>query len=171
MLAVFLAAASVSCGPGTCKEPSETGAGATGTVGYTIGDGRSTSATLAGELDVSNDALHYEDTFVDADGASRGYTLSLTGLGANRTIDLAGHGQVCFPRQSGGADVCSDLAGTITLGALSADCSKPVQGIYSCAESVDGTLDVTSAWQGTTFALHATLAERGSWTTETCEED
>jgi hypothetical protein len=169
VLAFVLLRCAVACS-GECRSPVESGPGATGSITYVEGDGRSATSVLVSEVEVSNDELALTGAFQDADRSSRGYTLTLTGLAANTTTDLRGHGQICFAREQNGAAVCADVTGSIVLGALSADCSKPTAGIYSCAESVTATLSVQSAWSGTAWSLGATLSTSGRWASEKCED-
>jgi hypothetical protein len=170
--ALALALVATGCeGFGTCQEVVEDGPGLTGTLAYTLGDGTRLEATLErswvrltgkAEITIAGD-------FMDAFGRDRHYTLRIGEL-APGLLDVAGRGAICLVRQTGSPEVCSDLVGSIDVRQLAYECYEHESGISACAETRELALHVTSAWQGTTFALDGSELTIGSWVDTECAD-
>jgi hypothetical protein len=156
---------------GVCLSPEQDGPGLAGTMSYTTADGARSDATLEGASThmVSRDAIAIHGGFVDAFGRRRSYELRAHELTPG-TLELTGHGEVCMPRSTGGAEVCSELAGTIDVRRLAADCYHHESGVGACIEDLDFTLSATSDWQGTRFELAAEELTTGTWGEVPCDD-
>ena len=177
MLAIALA----GCGSGQCVYLSEAPGGTVqGTLTYDVADGERASVEVSGDgmgggpdpfyVNGTGDAIGLTGSFVDASGSTRDYVLTVESLSSGQVADIAGNGSVCFQRQTEGQPVCSPLAGTIVVQAISSTCDGTA-GIYECAQTLQATLDATSRWEGTTFTLHATFNETGVSTATACGPD
>ena len=79
---------------------------------------------------------------------------------------------MCMIRQSGAAEVCTALIGTLELRAHERDCYWHSSGIGSCAETLDFTIAARSEWEGTTFTIDGEMLTEGAWVDdpESCED-
>jgi hypothetical protein len=170
MRALMLLVLAPACVPGPGSQcADQTGPGTTGMARYTTGDGVILEDTLGpGFMRMTDaDAVSLTGELTDEWGRPRRYRLELHDLGPG-AFDLAGHGSLCMPRQTGGDDVCSGVAGPIDVRRLDSECYTHQSGISTCIFTIDLTLEVTSVWQATTFELDAVQLTEGAWVE--CEE-
>ena len=153
-----------ACIPGSGSECAEqTGPGATGMVRYTTADGAILETELRASMRMTDaDAVALTGELTDEWGRPRRYQLEFHALGPGM-FDLAEHGSVCMPRQTGGDDVCSAVTGSIDVRRLDSECYTGNVGISSCIQTIDLSLQVTSVWQDTTFELAAVELTEGAW--------
>ena len=153
----------------TCETPSQTGPGLTGSASYVLGDGSRMDSDLdmGGFARTSSGSITISADFVDAWSRKRSFDLHAGRLSVG-TFDLAGRGDICLPRMTGGADVCSPLTGTIEVRALDEDCYWHDSGIGACAETMDFTIHAESAWETTLIMLDGEMFTIGTWVEEEC---
>jgi hypothetical protein len=167
----LLAAPAPACDLGRCQTVQQDGPGLTGTASYTTADGATLAATL-GDLRMSaTDAVRVSGRVTDEWGRERQFHADVQAIAPmTSAVDLAGHGEACLPRETGGDDVCAPLTGTVDVRALAADCYEHESGIGACAETIDLTLHVRSDWEGTTFVVDGEMTTVGSWVDTRCDD-